>query len=70
MTYPEVLTDDELRAWDWRADLKAQGRGVPWLARETNRQQNTVYKYAWGKLTPSIEWLRDAARVLGKREAA
>lgn len=72
MTTAEDLQDDEaeLRAWDWRADLKTQERGIPWLARQTNRQQNTVYKYAWGQLRPSIEWLRDAAAVLGKEIAA
>lgn len=68
MDLPEVQQDDEaeLRAWDWRAELKAQDRSIPWLARQTDRQQNTVYKYAWGELTPKVEWLRAAARALGK----
>jgi hypothetical protein len=55
-----------LRAWDWRAELTRQERGIPWLARHTDRSQNTVYKYAWGLLKPSVEWLESAARVLGR----
>lgn len=70
MQQPEVLTDDDLRSWDWRAELKAQERGIPWLARRTNRAQNTVYLYAWGKVTPPIEWLRSVAEVLGRDWAA
>lgn len=64
------MTDDELRAWDWRADLKADERTIPWLARQTNRSQNTVYLYSWGKVKPQIEWLREVARILGKDVAA
>lgn len=70
MQSPERLTDEELRAWDWRTALKADDRSIPWLARQTDRQQNTVYKYAWGKSTPTIEWLREVARILGKEVAA
>lgn len=61
---PDELTEDELRAWDWRATLNAQERGIPWLARQTERQQNYVYRIAWGKSRPSLEWLRDVARIL------
>ena len=70
MQNTEPFTDDDLRAWDWRADLKADERTIPWLARQTGRAQNTVYLYAWGKATPTIEWLREVARILGKSVAA
>lgn len=62
----EELPEAMLREWDWRAELRRQERTVPWLARQTNRGQNTVYRYSWGSLKPSLAWLRDAARVLGK----
>jgi hypothetical protein len=70
MTSSEVLPDDPLRAWDWRADLRRQERGIPWLARQTNRSQTTVYRYAYGTLPTPIGWLQDVARVLGKPVAA
>jgi hypothetical protein len=67
MDTAEDLQDAELRAWDWRAELKEQGRNIPWLARMTGRPQNSVYSYAYGTSSrPSIEWLREVARVLGK----
>jgi hypothetical protein len=55
-----------LREWDWRADLRAQERTIPWLARKTDRAQSTVYAYAYGTVRPSLSWLEEAARVLGK----
>jgi hypothetical protein len=64
------LTEAELRAWDWNAELKAQERSVPWLARHTGVRQETVYKFRWGTRTPSLDWLRSAARVLGKGAAS
>jgi hypothetical protein len=70
MQLPDTFTDDDLRAWDWRAALKADERTIPWLARQTGRAQNTVYLYAWGKVTPQIEWLREVARLLWKDPAA
>jgi hypothetical protein len=71
MSTAELSQDEEeLRAWDWRADLKAQERGIPWLARQTGRSQQTVYLYAWGRVVTPLEWLRNAARVLGKEVAA
>lgn len=70
MSNPEVLTDADLRAWDWRADLKADERGIPWLARQTGKAQSTVYNYAYGFREAPIEWLRDVARVLRKEVAA
>lgn len=70
MQLPEVLTDDQLLEWDWRADLKADERGIPWLARQTGRSQSTVYKYAYGERKTPIAWLRDVARVLRKEVAA
>lgn len=69
MQTAEELQEAELRAWDWYAELKRQERAIPWLARQTNRQQNTVYKIKWGEVRPSLEWLRDVARVLGKEGA-
>lgn len=59
-------TEAELRAWDWLAELHRQERSIPWLARQTDRHQHTVYQIAWGKQRASLEWLRSAARVLGK----
>lgn len=70
MNPPEVFTDDDLRTWDWRADLKADERGIPWLARQTGKAQSTVYKYAYGLRPIPIEWLRIVARVLRKELAA
>lgn len=70
MQNPVALTDDELRAWDWKAALKAEERGIPWLARRTGRAQHTVYRYSWGTLPTPIEWLRAAAAVLRKDTAA
>lgn len=60
----------ELRAWDWYADLKRDERGIPWLARQTGRAQSTVFAYRYGTTPTPIEWLRDAARILGKAVAA
>jgi hypothetical protein len=57
--------DIALRAWDWRAELRQQGRSVGWLARQTNRAESTVYKIAGRQMVPSIAWLEDVARVLG-----
>ena len=64
------ITDDELRAWDWRADLKAEERGIPWLARQTGKAQSTVYAYAYGDRPTPLAWLQEVARVLRKRDAA
>jgi hypothetical protein len=61
----EVFHDEELLAWDWRATLAADERGIPWLARQTRRSQSTVYAYAYGYRRTPVEWLREAARVLG-----
>ena len=72
MDYTEDLPNDEaeLRAWDWRAALKADERSIPWLARRTNKAQRTVYGYARGELVPPLAWLREAAAVLGRKAAA
>lgn len=71
MTTAEDLQDEAaLRAWDWRADLKADERTIPWLARRTNRAQRTVYGYSRGEIVPPLEWLRSAAAVLRKDVAA
>lgn len=71
MPSPEVSqpTDADLRAWDWRAELKRQSRSVPWLARQTGRADQTVYQYSRGVTRPSIDWLRSAAAVLGAFDA-
>jgi hypothetical protein len=71
MTDTQVTQDEaELRAWDWRAALRADDRTIPWLARQTDRAQRTVYGYAYGTATPPLEWLQAAARVLRKDDAA
>lgn len=70
MQLPEVLSDDQLRAWDWRSALDEDERDIPWLARKTGKAQSTVYKYAYGTRTTPIEWLREVARVLRKDVAA
>lgn len=67
---PEAATLAELRAWDWRAELERQDRGMTWLARRTDRSVSAVYRYAYGTLTPPESWLRDVARILGKVVAA
>ena len=74
MTYTEDLPipadEAELRAWDWRAALKADERSIPWLAKRTSKSQRTVYGYSRGELVPPLAWLREAAAVLGKEVAA
>lgn len=66
------MTQDEaeLRAWDWRAALKADERSIPWLAKRTSKAQRTVYGYSRGELVPPLAWLREAAAILGKTVAA
>lgn len=54
----------QLRSWDWRADLKADERSIPWLARKTGKPQRTIYAYAYGEVHAPLDWLRDAYRVL------
>ena len=54
----------QLRAWDWRADLKADERSIPWLARKTDTPSSTVYSYSNRTHQPPLEWLRTAYRVL------
>jgi hypothetical protein len=70
MELPEVRQIDPPDGWDWQADLRDQERTIPWLARKTGKSQSAVYAYAYGRNTPPPEWLRDAARVLGKGIAA
>jgi hypothetical protein len=60
----------DLRSWDWLAALRAEERYIPWLAKRTSRAQRTVYGYARGELVPPLDWLREAAVVLGKEVAA
>ena len=63
----EVLpTDDELRAWDWLADLRADDRHLMWLSRKTETHYMAVYRYSWGHQEPPIEWLRKVAHLLGR----
>lgn len=54
----------QLRAWDWKADLRSDERSIPWLARKTGKPQRTVYAYSYGQVRAPLEWLRDAYRVL------
>lgn len=72
MDLPELLPNDEaeLRAWDWRAALKADERSIPWLARRTGKSVRTVYGYSRGEFPIPLSWLRDAAAVLNKGAAA
>ena len=72
MTHPEgaqvaepTRATIDLATWDWRAELRAQERSVPWLAKRTDRAQQTVYNYGSGVYPTPIEWLRQAAIVLG-----
>jgi hypothetical protein len=58
------LTEEELRQWDWRSELRRQERSVPWLARQTNRADQTVYQYASGSTRPSLAWLAKVAEIL------
>jgi hypothetical protein len=61
-----LRTDEELLAWDWRADLAADERPLTWLARQTGTPERTVYSYAYGQRTTQLAWLRKAAAVLGR----
>ena len=56
--------EHKLRTWDWLAELALEERSVPWLARKTGKSQRAVYAYKYGQSRPSLEWLRDAYRVL------
>lgn len=69
MNTAEVLpTEDQLRAWDWLAEVKAQERTVLWLSRKTATHYKAAYRYAWGEVRPPIEFLRAAAAALGVTE--
>lgn len=70
MSYTEDLQDDQLREWDWIADLNAQERNVMWLSRRTKAHYKAVYRYKWGQAEPPIEWLREAYAVLRGSVAA
>jgi hypothetical protein len=69
MTLPEATQHDDLAAWDWVAELERQERSLSWLARHTDRNKSTVYRYAHGLQAP-LSWRRAAARVLGREPAA
>lgn len=70
MQHPELTQDEAmLRSWDWRASLRREERGVPWLARKTGKAQSTVYAYAYGNSRPTLAWLRTAYDLL-ERQAA
>ena len=64
-----ALSDHELREWDWLAELRAQERSMPWLARRTGKSDQMVFAYGRGRANPPIEWLRSAALALGKAAA-
>jgi hypothetical protein len=55
----------DLVSWDWQAELKRQDRRIPWLARQTERSESAVRKYAAGVIPTPPAWLATAARVLG-----
>lgn len=71
MPSPEVqqVSDAELRAWDWRAELKRADRSPAWLARKTAANYRAVYRYWHGELEAPIAFLRSAAAVLGRSDA-
>ena len=62
--------DTSTTPFDWRAELIEQRRTLRWLADETGKSRRTVYAYSRGDLVPPAEWVRTAARVLGKDVAA
>jgi hypothetical protein len=61
---PQTEGADDLEGWDWHAELKRQERSIPWLARQTDRSQHTVYQYAGGHRPTPVEWLGKAWTVL------
>lgn len=60
-----LQNDDDLRAWDWRAEVEAQGRRLTWLAEQTSTRERTVYARSAGQRPTPIAWLRDVAIALG-----
>lgn len=64
-TVPIDDTEQALRAWDWKAELDRQDRTVIWLARQTGRNYQQVYRFAKGDQVPDLAWLKDAALILG-----
>lgn len=67
MDLTELLpTDEELRAWDWRSDLRGMERSIAWLSRRTSRAQRTIYSYAYGEYEAPLDWLREARAVIRK----
>lgn len=57
-------TDEELRAWDWQADLRRAERSIAWLSRRTSRAQRTIYSYRYGEYEAPLDWLREAHTVI------
>jgi hypothetical protein len=66
MTTPQDLPADEaeLRAWDWRTELREQDRTLLWLARRSEVHYQTVYRIARGEQTPTVVQLRAFSDVL------
>ena len=60
------MSDTDLASWDWKGALKAEERSLEWLARRTDRSLSAVNKYSAGNRAAPVDWLRLAARVLGK----
>jgi hypothetical protein len=58
-------SEEELRAWDWRSELKRQERSMSWLARHTERSESAVNKYASRSIPTPVSWLELAAAALG-----
>lgn len=64
-----LQTTADLAAWDWRAELDAQGRSLAWLARQIGARERTVYSWSAGQRTMPMAVRRDVASVLGMRVA-
>lgn len=75
MSTEEVLPiapdEAELRAWDWQRELRTQrvddpSKTILWLARQTGRNYQQVYRVARGEQTADLEFLRQVAVILGR----
>lgn len=61
-----VPTNEQLGAWDWRAELVRQERDVMWLARKTGAHYRAAYHWANGERATPPGWLLAAWNVLGR----
>lgn len=54
------------RAWDWRAELRAQERDVMWLSRHSGIHYRTMYRLANAEQDATDGQIRAIARALGR----